>query len=212
MNLPIIIIGGGGHAKVLIESLLLDSKQILGYTELDPLSGRDTILGIPFLGTDDYILQRDPESILLVNGIGSIKTLCVRKQIYLKYKEMGFTFTNVIHPSSIISPNARLGEGIQVMAGAIVQVGSSIGDNSIINTKASVDHDCLIGKHVHIAPGVIISGEVVVDEGSHIGSGSTIIQQVHIHPNSTIGAGSVVLKDVQANRTAYGVPAKEVDK
>ena len=98
------------------------------------------------------------------------------------------------------------------MAGVVIQPSSMIGRNAIINTRASVDHDCIIGDHVHIAPGVTLSGAVRVEEGAHVGTGCTVIQGVQIGRNSTIGAGSLVLKDVPARTTVYGVPGRVVQR
>lgn len=97
------------------------------------------------------------------------------------------------------------------MAGAVINVGSRIGDNSVINTRAALDHDCRIGCHVHIAPGSVISGGVKIGDGTHIGTGSSIIQCINVGINSVIGAGSVVVKDIPDNVKAYGVPAHVID-
>lgn len=210
MNLPLIVVGGGGHASVLIESLLFNAQHIIGYTDVNCTENRAAIHGVPCVGDDDYIFQYDPFKVMLVNGIGSVKTMIARKQIYDKFKEKGYIFNSVKHPSAIISPHVVLEEGVQVMAGAVIQTGSLVGINSIVNTRASIDHDCKIGEHVHVAPGVVLSGGVIIDDCVHVGIGSTIIQGIHIYSNSTIGAGSLVLKDVQANRIVFGVPAKDV--
>ncbi|TDF93490.1 acetyltransferase [Paenibacillus piri] len=210
MSLPILVIGGGGHARVLIDGMLLQGRTIIGYTEMDTGAKREAILGVPFVGGDDCIHRYSPHELLLVNGIGSIGSPERRRKIFESFKSKGYSFYSFVHPSAILAPTAQLGEGVQIMAGAIVQTGSSIGDNTILNTKASVDHDCNIGNHVHLAPGTTLSGSVHVEDGVHIGTGATVIQQIHIYKNSIIGAGSVVVKDVMAGRTVYGVPAKEV--
>ncbi|KUO70132.1 MAG: sugar acetyltransferase [Desulfosporosinus sp. BRH_c37] len=207
MNRPVIVLGGGGHAKVLIDTLHIQSVKVLGFTDPDLGKAEESILGVPFIGDDDIICKYTPDQVLLVNGLGTTRRTSLRKQLFLKFKKSGYCFANVIHPSSIISSYVRLGEGVQVMAGAIIQTGSFIGDNSIVNTKVSIDHDCQIDPHVHIAPGVTLSGEVTVGEGAHIGTGAVVIQGIQIGRESLVAAGSVVIKDVAKGVTVKGVPA-----
>lgn len=212
MNLPVIILGAGGHAKVLIDTLLLRSVEIAGIVDPDPEKHGTTILGIPVIGNDDVVLKKGPGAVMLVNGIGSVKQTALRKHLFDTFKARGFTFASVLHPSAVIAANVLLAEGVQVMAGSIIQASSTIGRNVIINTQAAVDHDCNIGDHSHVAPGVTLSGSVVVGEGAHIGVGATVLQNVRIGRNSIIGAGAVVLQDVPENVLVYGVPGKAVSK
>lgn len=144
----------------------------------------------------------------LVNGLGSVMNTALRADIFNKFKNLGYNFRQVVHPSAIIAKDCILGECVQIMAGAVVNTGTNIAANSIINTGAVVDHECIIGSHVHIAPGVTLSGGVLVGDGSHIGAGATVIQGVSIGRNALIGAGAVVLKDVPPNAKVVGVPAR----
>jgi UDP-perosamine 4-acetyltransferase len=208
MSLPVIVIGGGGHAKVLINTLLDLSVIILGFTDCDAANIDLTILGIRALGNDDVILKYPSNSIQLVNGLGSVNSTQKRKKIFEFFKKQDYNFASVVHPASIISRDVVLSEGAQVLAGTIIQPGCRIGRNTIINTKVSVDHDCLIGDHVHLAPGTTLSGMVSVGSDAHIGTGTTVIQGINIGQNSLIGAGALLLKDVPAGTTAIGVPAK----
>ncbi|WP_018132196.1 acetyltransferase [Effusibacillus pohliae] len=212
MSRPVIVLGGGGHAKVLIDTLLLQNRKVLGVTvPVGEFFGK-SLLGIRCIGNDDTILEYPADSIELVNGIGSVAAPDLRKRIFESFKGLGYEFTSVVHPSAVISAEAELAEGVQVMAGAIIQTGSSIGANTIVNTKVSVDHDCAIGNHVHLAPGVTLSGGVQVGDEVHIGTGATVIQGVRIGKNSIIGAGALVLNDVAEGVTVVGVPAKEVQR
>ncbi len=207
MNKPIIIIGNGGHASVLTEILLLQKRNILGYTAP---SEEANLYGVKYLGTDKAIEAYSPEEIELVLGLGTISISSVRPNIFRKMKNKGYTFANCIHPKSIISLTAILAEGVQLMAGAIIQAHVQIGENTIINTGAIIEHDCLIGAHVHIAPGTTLSGGVIIGNEAHIGTGSSIIQGVEIGKNTLIGAGSVVISNIGTSKKAFGVPAKEV--
>ncbi|NTU31058.1 acetyltransferase [Brevibacillus sp. HB1.1] len=203
----IIVIGGGGHAKVLIEILLSQAREVIGYTDF---IDHGDIYGVPCLGNDSKIEHYLAENIVLVNGLGSTGDNTRRKHLYDLYKEKGYKFTSVIHPSAIISPSVVIDEGVQIMAGVIIQADCYIGSNSIINTRASVDHDSKIGKHVHIAPGVILSGGVEVQEGTHLGTGSVVIQGILVGKESLVGAGAVVIKNIPDRVKVAGVPAKVI--
>jgi len=209
-NTPLIILGAGGHAKVLIDALLASSAVIAGIVDPDPALVGTKVLGIPVLGGDDIVNEYPSSEIRLVNGLGSVGHPLRRKQLFDQFKQMGYTFATVVHPSAVIARDVVLGEGVQVMAGAIIQPGCRIGSNVIINTKASIDHDSIIGDHAHIAPGVTLSGTVMVGSTSHIGTGATIIQGISIGTVCLVAAGAVVISDVPDGRTVVGVPAKVV--
>lgn len=207
---PLLLIGGGGHARVLIDALKLSGCNIIGITDADAKKSGSSLEGIAIIGDDSILSRYAPDDILLVNAIGSVKGTEERRKIFVKFKNQGFIFASVVHPSAIISRNVALGEGVQIMAGAVIQTGCFIGDNTLINTRVSVDHDSKIGKNVHLAPGVIISGEVEIDDNVFIGSGSTVIQGVRIGKGSIVGAASLVIKNNSPHTTVFGVPAKVV--
>jgi sugar O-acyltransferase (sialic acid O-acetyltransferase NeuD family) len=209
MSLPVIILGGGGHAKVLIEALKISNITILGITDSDPAKHNTLVMGIPVLGDDDAVTHHLPGNIRLVNGMGSVTVPRAKTALFERFKSQGYVFITVIHPSAVIASDVTLGEGAQIMAGAVIQPGSTIGMNTIVNTKASVDHDCHIGKHVHISPGVTLSGDVRIGDEVHIGTGATVIQGIRIGRSSLIGAGSVVVTDVPENTQYAGVPARQ---
>lgn len=207
---PVIIIGAGGHARVMLDALLCNNRDVIGLTDFDKSKWGCLIDGVPVLGGDEIVFLRGKDEIELVNGIGSIASTAKRKDIFEIFTYKGYSFSNVIHPSAIVSPRATLANGIQLLSGCIVNTGACIGDDSMVNTRASIDHDVHIGKHVHIAPGVTISGGVIIGDCTHIGTGATVIQGVHIGSNVIIGAGAVVVKDIPDNCKAYGVPAREI--
>jgi UDP-perosamine 4-acetyltransferase len=210
MSLPVIILGSGGHARVLLDSLLLQSFDVIGLTDSCPFRDKN-VLGVNIIGDDDSILLGyPPDTVDLVNGLGSIKETLKRRLLYDKFKGLGYNFAIVIHPSAIIAGSVYLGEGAQIMAGAVIQPGSIIGRNTIINTRASVDHDCVVGDHVHVAPGVTLSGNVQVGDEVHIGTGAAVIQGISIGEKSTIGAGTLVIRDVPGNVTVIGSPARVI--
>jgi len=207
MNKPIIIIGNGGHAGVLVEILTAQKRKIMGYTA--PQENK-SFFNLPYLGTDDVIITYHSEMVELVLGLGTINISPLRKSIFEQFSAKGYLFANVIHSTAIVSPSVEVGQGIQIMAGAIVQPNVIIGSNTIINTGSIIDHDVKIGSHVHLAPSSTLSGGVIIGEGCLIGVGSSIIQGINIGNETLVGAGSVVIKNIGNRKFAYGVPAKEV--
>jgi len=210
MSRAVIVVGGGGHAKVLIEALRLAGVEILGITEADPEKHAQVVSGVKLLGDDSVIANYGAEQILLVNAIGSINLPKDRTALFDKLKARGYSFATVIHPSAVIAVDVSLAEGSQVMAGAVIQPGSRVGRNSIVNTRVGVDHDCEVAEHVHLSPGVTLSGGVHIGSGTHIGAGATVIQGVTIGSNCLVAAGAVVVGDIPDGVTVRGVPAKEV--
>ena len=211
MTKPVIVIGGGGYARVLIEALLCCGNEILGFTEVDTARPADHRLGIPMLGDDDAVLSYAPDAVRLVNGVGSTGDVAARRAVFEKLSAQGYHFANVTHPSAVTARNLVLGEGAQVMAGAILQPGCRVGDNAIINSGARIDHDCVIGDHAHIAPGAVLCGQVTVGAGAHVGAGSTIVQRLEIGVGSLVAAGAVIVRTVAAGTRVAGVPARVME-
>ena len=203
---PIILIGAGGHARVLIDALKILKRKIAGATDINPNKIDSKRLGCQVLGTDDIIFRYSPNKIELVNGVGSIQVDPLRATLFKKFKDRGYTFANIVHPYSYVSSTVILGEGVQILAGAIVQTGSVILTNSIINTNSSVDHDCRIGEHSHISPAVTLCGDVEIGAGSHVGVGAIVVNGVVLKPGSFIKAGSLVTK-----KFTYGLSSRNKD-
>ncbi len=208
---PIIVIGAGEHARVLIDVLRLLDREVLYVTDFNVERHGQTVSGVQVAGGDELVLEHDPESIHLVNGVGSIQIPSARRDVYKRFSEVGYHFTRIIHPSAIIAQDVTIGSGAQVMAGAVVQTNATLEENTLINTRSSIDHDCVIGAHTHIAPGVTLSGNVRIGKSSHIGTGATVIQAVEIGDNVVVGAGAVVVRDLADGVKAVGVPAKPLD-
>lgn len=192
MKRPVIILGGGGHARVLIDLLRLTGVPILGLIYPTESAMKLEVNGYRWLGDDEAVLQHSPSGVELVNGLGTIDVSPKRRQIFESFKHKGYVFMTLVHPSAVVAPDVSLSEGAQIMAGVVIQTGTVIGENTIINTRASVDHDCKIGSHVHIAPGVILSGGVHVGNGCHLGTGAVVIQGIRIKDTTFIKAGSLV--------------------
>lgn len=201
----IIMLGAGGHARVLQETLAELGIELAGY--IAPAGSESQLLGVPWLGDDSQLADLDPRAVELVNGVGSVRAPQLRREVYQAAKRAGFRFRTVVDASARVKNTARLGEGVQVLVGAIVGTGVVLSEDVIINSGAIIDHDCVMEAHCHISPGAIVAGGVRVGEVSHIGLGARVIQGVTIGSNCIVGAGAVVIRDVPDSTTALGIPA-----
>jgi len=213
MKHNIILIGGGGHAKSIIDSLrLYDDIKIIGILDTKDKRGQ-FVDGIEIIGSDEdlaYYYARGVTQALI--SIGSIGSPQIRVKVYEMIKKIGFSLPNVIDPSAVLSNNIILGEGNYIGKGVILNTGVKIGNNCIINTGCIIEHGCIINDFAHIAPGSTLCGEVKIGQMTHIGAGSVIIQSKKIGKESIIGAGSIVVSDISAYAKAYGNPCREVSK
>lgn len=209
----ILLIGGGGHAKSIIDTLSINKEmQIIGILDREEKVG-EVINGIKIIGTDeqlaDYYHQGVKYAFISIGSIGLPKQ---RKKVYEQIKTIGYSFPNIIDHTAILSSKVRLGEGNYIGKGAVVNAGTVIGSHCIINTGCIVEHDCRIEDFVHLATGSVLCGGVQIGEGAHVGAHSTIIQYKKIGNNSLIGAGSVVVSDINGYAKAYGNPCREVGR
>ena len=207
---PIIVIGAGGHAKVVIDALLREGRDIIGITDADPARNGDKLLGVPIIGDDAMLDNYKSSAIDLALGIGSVQAKSPRQKIFADFKALRFDFATVIHPSAIIGHEVNIGEGAQILPGAIINSGTNIRIGSIVNTGACVDHDCDIGEFAHIAPGATLSGNIKIGDGAHVGTGASIIQGISVGAHALVAAGATVVRDVNDNERVAGVPAKPI--
>ncbi|NCD32644.1 MAG: acetyltransferase [Spartobacteria bacterium] len=205
-----VILGGGGHAKVLI-SCLLETNPDIELAILDSNSSLRQVCSVSIIGDDSMLPELVERGFCeFVVGVGSTGNCSIRVGLYEKALACGLLPRSVIHPTAIISPQASFGRGCQLMPGCIINADARIGENTIINTGAIVEHDCLIGSHVHLATGARLAGGVRVGDEVHIGIGSTVRQKIKIHTQAVVGAGAVVIGDVAACTVVAGVPAKPI--
>jgi UDP-perosamine 4-acetyltransferase len=197
---------------VLLDALALSGATVIGLVDANASLASCDVMGFPILGNDEVLREHGPGSVELVNAIGSVGSMRLRKSVYEKLRGLGHVFVSVLHPRATVSRHALMAAGVQIMAGAVVQPGARVGEDTIVNTGATVDHDCVIGTHVHIAPGVTLSGNVSVGEETHVGAGATVIQGVRIGARCTVAAGAVVLDDVRDGVSVAGVPAREFSR
>lgn len=212
MNLPVIIVGGGGHAKVLLESLILRGQKVLGIVDVDPALWGSSLRDVRFLGGEEQLQSYDAGSVMLVNGVGCVdaRSLQKRKAIHERFAGRGYRFARVVHPAAILATDAILDDGVQVMAGAILQSSARIGPDTLINTGAIIEHDCRLGAHVHVATRAVLAGGVAVGDDTLIGAGAVVVQGIRIGARSVIASGAMVRHDVPAGITVAGVPAVEL--
>lgn len=203
MNDNILLIGAGGHASVLLETLIEQNWNIVGYVSRLKAVNQQLFSNIDWFQSDDDILTFDKSTVKLVNGIGSLPKNKLRADFYARYKAMDYHFLTVVSQGAKVSKYAHLDEGVQVMCGAIIQTGVTVGCNSIINTGSIIEHGTCIGCDNHIAPGVTISGQVTSKNNVHFGTGSSVIQSININENVVIGAGATITKDVESNMVCY---------
>ncbi|MDW9446143.1 hypothetical protein GOA58_00340 [Sinorhizobium meliloti] len=193
-NRALILLGAGGHAKVIAEVARVNGREVAGY--LDPgLKRGEVIAGKPVLGSvsevfDNAAWLRDYE---LFPATGRAD---IRWREYQKLVEIGATVPTLVHTKAIVSASAAVEAGSVIMAGAVVQADVRIGAASIINTGALVDHDCVIGSSVMIAPGAVILGGVCVGDSSFIAAGAIVVPGVTVGSGAFVGAGTVVADDV----------------
>ena len=210
MRKTCVILGAGGHARVLIDCLhFYPDVMIAGILAPSPSLKGEIIEGIPVLGNDDLLGEISQCGIShFVIGVGGVGNNRPRKKLFETAMDFGFIPLTVKHPTAIISNTVLSEHGCQFLPGCIVNTGSVLGLNVIVNSGAIIEHDCVIADHVHIATGARLAGSVHVGQGAHIGAGATIRQNIVVGEFAIVGAGSVVVHDVPPNTTVIGVPAK----
>ena len=205
----ILVIGGGGHAKVVLDALRGRSYDIVGILESNKDKIGSCVCGVPIIGTDEDAVRYFEEGVThAVVAIGHLGNGAARMHCIQHLQEIGFQMDPIVHKKAIVSPYATIGDGTVVLAGAIVNAGSCIGNHCIINTGAIIEHDVIVGENVHVAPRATISGGSIIGDGTLIGMGSCVIQGRVIGRNCIVGAGSVVIRDVANGTTVIGVPSK----
>ena len=189
LDRAVIVLGGGGHAGVVIDLLRCRDAEIHGVCDPALAAGTAGPHGVAVIGGDAAVLEFAPEQIALANGLGSTGQVAARRSLFEGFRTRDYYFPALVHPAAVVAASATL-------AGAIVQAGAQIGRNALVNARASIDHDCRIGAHAHIAPGATLCGDVIVEQGAHIGAGATIRQGVRVGSEALVGLGVTVLADV----------------
>jgi len=196
----IIVYGGGGHGKALLDLLrMLGTYRIVGVVD-DGLPKGSRVMGFPVLGGAKALAElRDQGVRLAVNAVGGIGNVAVRVKVFQRLARAGFACPAVVHPTAFVEPGARLAAGVQVMPFAYVGSDARVGFGSLVNTGAIVSHDCVLGEYVNISPGAILAGGVRVGDRALIGMGATVNLRVQIGAGARVGNGATVKADVPPN-------------
>ena len=196
----LVIIGAGGHGKVIADNAIKN-----GYTDICFVDDKATgaCMGFPIIGSCNNLEMLNDGSTDFIIGIGNNTT---RKLIAEKYN---VKWVSIIHPSAQIAVNVTIREGTVVMAGAVVNVCTSIGKHCIINTCAVIEHDNVIENYVHVSPNAALGGTVRIGALTHVGIGATVKNNTEICSDCTIGAGAVVVKNIKEPGTYVGVPIRK---
>lgn len=200
----VLVIGGGGHCKVVVEVL-----RAAGWTPcgiLDPRAASPFVLGVPVLGGDEMapeLFEQGQRHAFVALGLNRL-----RHQLCLKLRSIGFELVTAVHPSATISPSAAIGSGTVIMPHAVINAEARVGEFAIVNTGAIVEHDCAVGTAAHIAPRSVMGGNVKLGEEVLFGIGAVARPWSEVGSRTVVGAGSVVVGHVGAGLTVAGAPAR----
>ena len=199
----VIVIGGGGHAKVVIATLKAAGRHVAAVYDDDPATWGTDVLGVRVQGPISKLLPAANQQAMLAIGNNEMR----RKLA----STLDVAWTSAIHPSAVVHESVTVGHGALICAGVVVQPDACIADHAIVNTGASVDHDTQVGTGAHIGPAACLTGGVTVGDGAFVGAGATVLPGVTVGEQATLGAGSVATRDVPTGEVFAGVPARSVD-
>lgn len=199
----IVVLGAGGHAKVVIDLLRETNWRVVALTDADDTAR--TVMGVPVVGTDtklEDLWRNDIRAAFVALGSNAL-----RERIGDRLLQRGFALPSAVSTRAAVSASAQIGRGVAVMAGAAINAEAVIGDFAIVNTQAGVDHDCVIGRGAHIGPGSALAGCVRVGARSFLGVGCNVIPEKTVGSDVMVGAGSLVIRDLPDGCLAFGAPA-----
>ena len=202
---PLILVGGGGHCKSVIEAAESAGYSILGVLDMPEDVGKE-ILSTKVIGTDDDIPKYVDKAEFVIT-VGFIKNPAIRIKLYKKVKEAGGKLATIIASTAYVSKYATIGEGTVVMHHAFVNAGAKVGNNVILNTFTNVEHDAVIGDQCHISTGTMVNGDCKVGINCFIGSQSVLANGITVGDDIVVGAGSLVRKSIRIKGIYSGNPA-----
>jgi sugar O-acyltransferase (sialic acid O-acetyltransferase NeuD family) len=211
MDKPVYLFGAGGHGLVVLDTLQSQGRDVLGI--IDPALSVGTLrLGVTVLGADDLLDSIDPTRVEVAVGVGLGAGVSRRRAVFRLLRDRGFVMVTVLHPSAVVAQGVCLGDGCQVLAGAVLQPSVTIGDGAVVNTGATIDHDSRIGELAFVSPGATVCGGVLIESEVIIGAGATILPGVVVGSGAFVGAGAVVLRSVSAGSVVAGNPATLIER
>ena len=202
---PLVLIGGGGHCKSVIEAAESAGYQILGVLDMPEEVGK-AVLSTKVIGTDDDIPAYVDKAEFVIT-VGFIKNPAIRIKLYNKVKEAGGKFATIVASTAHVSKYATIGEGTVVMHQAFVNAGANVGNNVILNTFTNIEHDSVIGNQCHISTGTMVNGDCKVGDNCFIGSQSVLANGITVGDDIVVGAGSLVRKSIKEKGIYSGNPA-----
>ncbi len=210
MKRPLILIGGGEHARVLLDAARADGdRSFAGFIDPSPPGLAAAGTGLPWLGGDDEGLKlARTGQYEFVLAMGAVGPQPLRVRLTMHYEAAGAGFATIVHPRAAIAPSATVGAGSVVLAGAIVNPGAELGRHCIVNTGAIVEHDVLIGDFAVLAPGAIVGGGAQIGPETFIGLGSRVRDHVRVGRGVLLAMGAVLVSDAPDGVLMMGVPAR----
>lgn len=207
----VIVIGAGGHARVVADALLAAGRTVLGFTDRDATLHGKRILGLQVLGDDTLLAQHDRQGVELALGLGTVgagQDTLQRQSLQQSLQNQGWRMASVRHPSAVVSAFAQVQPGAQLLAACVVQAGAQVGEGCIVNTAAVVEHDTTLGAYSHLAPRALLCGNVTVGACSHIGAAAVVRQGLTLGEQTVVAAGAVVVDSCEGHTLLLGVPAR----
>lgn len=209
MPKDVIIIGAGGHGRVVLDILRVAGQHNpIGFIDSNEYLWGKYVDGLKVLGNIEYLYNLSDEEKANIGVIVAIGDNGIRRKFAEELLHSGIELINAIHPSANIATTATIGQNVVIAAGAHVCAHCQIGNSVILNTGCIVDHESIIANAVHICPGAKLAGRVIVESGAFVGIGATVIQNIRIGTDAIVGAGAVVIRDVPPGCTVVGVPAR----
>lgn len=208
MDKELILIGGGGHCRSVIDAAVSAGMKIRGVLDMPERIGT-LVSGYPVIGTDEDIPSFVNDCEFVVT-LGAIENPVPRQRLHERVKEAGGTLAKVVASTAFVSPHAKIGEGSVVLHQAVVNSSAVVGNSVIINTGAIVEHDSEVGDYTHVSTGAKINGACCVGRRCFIGSGATLVQCTNVGDDVFVGAGSLVAKDALSAGSYIGYPARKV--
>lgn len=203
-----IIIGAGGHSRVVYDILRYDNNvNVISFIDNSPRGSDEKIMGVPVTGDHDVIpsIVEDHDIDSFIVAVGDNE---VRRNYFEEFSGRGLEPVSAIHPNAHISETVNIGAGSVIASGANISTNVKIGENAIINTGTIIDHESDVGSNAHVGPGTTVAGRVSIGDGAFIGMGCSVKEYTTVGEESTVGAGSVVLEDVKTGQTVAGAPAE----
>ncbi|MCX7824575.1 MAG: NeuD/PglB/VioB family sugar acetyltransferase [Verrucomicrobiae bacterium] len=202
-----IIFGAGNHGRVVLDILRAQGREVIGWLDENRALWGTQVAGLTVLGGLDWLREHRSGDLGVIAGIGNTKA---RVAVSKAVESLGVPLINAIHPSAVIMPTATLGRGICVCAGAIIGTSAQIGDYALINTGSSIDHDSVLEEGAWVSPGVVTAGCVRIGRGAYVSTGAVLVAGVSVGAGAVVAAGAVVTNDVPPGVLVMGVPARKV--